>query len=613
MNKKYLPIIFTLIAIFISTFLWEKIILPYDEQNQIYGEYSVNLYNPSNDTLRFIFFVSFSLITFLISYLIFFKEKTFSFRQVIFNKIIPSKTKIETNLNVFTIFIIIILLVEFLILDFDVFSKNIDHVHDGMLLTPSNNAYLLNKFWTSSYIERGLFAQFGPIILWKLFGIKSIGLIHLNNLFFLLLNKILLVLICAKISKNLLFDENLKKLYFIILSILSVSLVSYYSLGAFPERLFIFLLFFLIFFDSLNEVNKFSLSLFFLGTFSIISMLWYIDIGIYINVFLITILIYFLIRKELKKLISLLLGIVFSWLIFLLIISPEELKEFFNITLSVYYTVDYYNGLIFPTPFLSGDARSTRALLFSICAGILVIILNFNKSTRLNYNNKTLFLFLFVASILVFKTALSRSDTPHIKVALGFNLFLIYSTVLYFLFSYIENKNKIKSLIDKFIDNSKKNYINLFVVFFLLCMTIFKTNIVNIKNISNSLSNINNFINYKDEKYLSPNYKQLVSYYKNLIKSEKCVQILTNEASLPYLLDKPTCTQYYFMYPIGAVNLQKKFINQLKSSKPKIILYNSEITTWNFSAKHAPLLFNYINQNYSFYSKFKYWTFYKIN
>ena len=263
MNKKYLPIIFTLITIFISTFLWEKIILPYDEQNQIYGEYSVNLYNPNNDTLRFIFFVSFPLITFLISYLIFFKEKTFSFHQVIFNKIIPSKTKIETNLNVFTIFIIIILLVEFLILDFDVFSKNIDHVHDGMLLTPSNNAYLLNKFWTSSYIERGLFAQFGPIILWKLFGIKSIGLIHLNNLFFLLLNKILLVLICAKISKNLLFDENLKKLYFIILSILSVSLVSYYSLGAFPERLFIFLLFFIIFFDSLNEVNKFSLSLFF--------------------------------------------------------------------------------------------------------------------------------------------------------------------------------------------------------------------------------------------------------------------------------------------------------------------------------------------------------------
>ena len=228
MNKKYLPIIFTLITIFIATFLWEKIILPYDEQNQIYGEYSVNLYNPNNDTLRFIFFVSFPLITFLISYLIFFKEKTFSFRQVIFNKIIPSKTKIETNLNVFTIFIIIILLVEFLILDFDVFSKNIDHVHDGMLLTPSNNAYLLNKFWTSSYIERGLFAQFGPIILWKLFGIKSIGLIHLNNLFFLLLNKILLVLLCAKISKNLLFDENLKKLYFIILSILSVSLVSYY-------------------------------------------------------------------------------------------------------------------------------------------------------------------------------------------------------------------------------------------------------------------------------------------------------------------------------------------------------------------------------------------------
>ena len=78
-------------------------------------------------------------------------------------------------------------------------------------------------------------------------------------------------------------------------------------------------------------------------------------------------------------------------------------------------------------------------------------------------------------------------------------------------------------------------------------------------------------------------------------------------------MDKPVCTQFYFMYPVGHKNLQKKFIQQLENSKPKIILYNSETTTWDFSSKHAKHLFDYINQNYSFHSKFKYWTFYKIN
>ena len=116
-----------------------------------------------------------------------------------------------------------------------------------MLLTPSSNAFYLNEFWSSSYISRGLFANFGPTILWKFFGIKSIGLMHMTNLIFLLSNKILLLFICKEISKNLIFDDDKKLLYFIILSILSISLISYFELSAFPERLFLFLLFFLIF------------------------------------------------------------------------------------------------------------------------------------------------------------------------------------------------------------------------------------------------------------------------------------------------------------------------------------------------------------------------------
>ena len=54
---------------------------------------------------------------------------------------------------------------------------------------------------------------------------------------------------------------------------------------------------------------------------------------------------------------------IFGWVFFIILVTATELTEFINITLSVYANVDYYNGLIYPTPFLSGDARSTRALL----------------------------------------------------------------------------------------------------------------------------------------------------------------------------------------------------------------------------------------------------------
>ena len=100
MNKKYLPAILTIVSIFVSTLVWEKITLPYDTANQIHGEYSRNFYNPNNDTLRFVFFVSFTLITFLISYLFFNKDGTHSLKEVLFQKPLEENKK-QTNFNVF--------------------------------------------------------------------------------------------------------------------------------------------------------------------------------------------------------------------------------------------------------------------------------------------------------------------------------------------------------------------------------------------------------------------------------------------------------------------------------------------------------------------------------
>jgi len=342
-------------------------------------------------------------------------------------------------------------------------------------------------------------------------------------------------------------------------------------------------------------------------------MLWYIDIGAYINVLLIFILIYFFIRSEFKKFISVLFGIFLGWIVFISMVPSLELKEFFYTTLSIYKSADYFNGLIYPTPFLSGDTRSTRALLLLILSGILIIIVNFNKNIKLTDNNKTLFLFIFIASLLIFKTALSRSDTPHIKVSAGFNFLLIYSIGLYFLFDFCEKKEKLNILISKISKLIRMNFINLLIIFVLINFFVFKTNINSIKNIYISKSNISKFVSLEDKNYLSSDYNQLIEYYKNLIGEENCVQIFTNEAAIPYLLNKPTCTQFYMMYSAGPLQIQKKFIQQLKDIKPQIILYNSEVTTWEFSHKHAPLAFKYIDQNYSFHSQFKFWTFYKIN
>ena len=108
-------------------------------------------------------------------------------------------------------------------------------------------------------------------------------------------------------------------------------------------------------------------------------------------------------------------------------------------------------------------------------------------------------------SILMFKTALSRSDTPHIKVAVGFNLFLIYAASLYILFYFFEKNEKINLQINKFLILFKKKYFNIIVIFFLLNIFILKENIIDLKNFPHSFNNIKSLATYENNKYLDSN------------------------------------------------------------------------------------------------------------
>ena len=56
-----------LLSLVISTFIWDHIILPYNDQNEIYGEYARLNYNPYNDTLRYLTFILIPLTAFLVN------------------------------------------------------------------------------------------------------------------------------------------------------------------------------------------------------------------------------------------------------------------------------------------------------------------------------------------------------------------------------------------------------------------------------------------------------------------------------------------------------------------------------------------------------------------
>ena len=130
--------------------------------------------------------------------------------------------------------------------------------------------------------------------------------------------------------------------------------------------------------------------------------------------------------------------------------------------------------------------------------------------------------------------------------------------------------------------NKKNNlikYLSIYIFILLFGTTLFidkKFENKNVSNIFNSKSSIEKLIKYDDKEYIDKDYYQLINYYKKLTINDSCITIFTNEAALFYLLDKPSCSKYYFMWSSFPKNIQNNIIIDIKKEQPSFIIYKSE-------------------------------------
>ena len=97
------------------------------------------------------------------------------------------------------------------------------------------------------------------------------------------------------------------------------------------------------------------------------------------------------------------------------------------------------------------------------------------------------------------------------------------------------------------------------------------------------------------------------------MSNEDCVQILTDEVALPFLLNKRSCTKYIQMFISTPEKIHMKFIEELKIKKPKIILLETDIVKFSVPADKLKLVKKFVEDNYTFHSKFRHWTFVKFS
>jgi len=599
--KKKISIFVTLfISTILASYFWQIIELPLNQEFNYGDEYLTKSYNKYNDTLKFFIFILTGLLPFIFIYIYLYKKEIYSIKDFI-NLKLDNNTASSTSLKFTLVLMMIFCVIEFCLIDFTKFISNIDMFHEGLWITSAFNYLKTGQIWFTSYIDRGLFGNFYPVILWNINENISIGSVRLTNLLLLLTNKFLLLILAKQITECLNFNDFKKIIFFIILSFLFISLISYYNKEQFVERSLVSILFLNIFLYSLKN-KRTIFNYFVLGLFSVISILWYLDIGAYINFTIFFILIFFLIKKEIKIFISIFFGIITGWLVFILVMPSTELHNFFFNTKSIYYTIDQIHGLIFPTPFFSGDTRATRTLIYFILGGVFTTYICLDKGNFKN-SNKIFFFFLFILSLVSFKTGLSRSDTGHIKTATGPLLIVIYSYSLYWLMNLT-----VFQKVEKVIKN------NLIIFKFILIFFIFLNfKIYQIEQLFNFKNKLDTLISANDVQFLKGSqekYIDLIKYYKNISSNSNCVQILTDENALPYFLRKKTCTKYYQIWVLQPDYMQNKFIEALKDKKPKIILIKTKLV--QFTPK-LQLVEKYINNEYTVYDTFGEWTFLRLN
>jgi len=606
--KKIYPFIWLVISLFFVTIIWKQIEIPYDPKNLIQGEFFFKKHNPINEVIRVLTFVLIPILAFLISYLICFKNKVYKINPYS-NDFFLKKSKTQDNnesIKKISYAFLLFLTLDFLIIDFSLHVTEIDIFHEGTPLVPPLNNLFNDTLWLSTLYDYGLVGNNLGLLISKFTNNYSVGSVRFVNLLLLFFNQILLVFICRKLISGLNFDKYTKNIFFILLTFLVISFIDYNvsAISYFPPRACLFLLFLVVVIDFLTGIKSSFWKIFLVGNFSLFSILWWIDIGIYINLLIAVLLIYLITQKEYLKVSYILSGIFSAWFIFSFYFSIDEIREFFYQIKFLTSISGYLLGLEYPQPFSAHSSRETRALLLLVFAGVFTIVLNFNKNISLNFPAKFIISILFVSSIIFFQSSIMRTDAPHIKYSSGPYMFILYFSILYFLFYNLQ-----KSKINIYFKKISSNFI---LISFICFLAIINIKIFNFSNLLNLKTNISGLIYAADEKFLSDKYKIFVKYYSKLSKDDDCIQILSDDIALPYLLKKPSCTQFFIPAHILIDWNEDKFINQIQKSNSQFILYSSPLI-WLNNKDNMPNVVSFIKNNYYLYNNYMGWHIYKKN
>ena len=368
---------------------------------------------------------------------------------------------------------------------------------------------------------------------------------------------------------------NLSKNYKII--IFTLSCVFLLSLSSYEQNDYLNIrdLFVLIFFILLTKIilkNNSPILSYFLTLTTVVALFFHYDTGIYLCVTLIFYIFYLLISKNYKDCGIIIFFLIINILISYLYFGSNEIVNFYNQLIHIVKNIDKIHGLEYPQPFFSigsnaDGSRATKLLVFFIIIGYCVNSTIFLKNNFLINREKILILFIFFYSIISFKNALGRSDGGHMMLSSDWITILLFYYLIFSIFFIISLKFK-----NLYYLNYISKILPIIVVFCIFYQ-------FHDKQIFNSYTNIKTYINKPNSSFVSNfNNNQrdvILKKINKILEKDDCIQNFTVDLSIPYLLDKPTCSKYFSSWIISGKKNETEYINFLKQEKSVHILYKS--------------------------------------
>jgi len=585
--KQIYFIIFIIFSILFSNFIASKINISL-EFNSIVGEYSKNDYHPINDFLKFIVYIFLPLIAFITA-------KFYLDNKVFYNFFsnLNLKTKIYSfDLYIYIYFLTIIFLIIIELLSVQFPLNMIDFFHEGQKLSAAYKSKIDSSLWSGSYVVVGIIYEIlNTKLAWQITGQETIGSVRFLDLMYIFITKILLVVLAFQITKFINLSNNLKNFFFLIFSILLTQQIDYniFSSDTISSREIPVILVLIFFFKSVT-FSRLYLPL--ISFIIITSFFWSIDRALVLTLFSFFIYLYLLFNKKYLN-ISILLFSKFFFIFIFILFFDNEFNYFLLNTLNVFKEHTYVNGLIHPDLFTNekNSFRATKNIIAIILSLIISVNLFFHNQSKFNSNLRMILISLSAMSFLSYLYSIGRSDGPHLKQSFGF-LYVFFSLyILHFILSKADRYLKFK------------NNTNIFLMISLFVIIIFHIKAFNFSNIINFNERFKNFVSYSDDKFIDSKDNIFIKRSYRLFKNEKCIQLLTNDAALHYLIKKKHCSKYYFTYTIGSDFNQKKFISEIHNTN--YIILGGKTDNWSLSIEEKyPIIFDYFTSNFSLYESF---------